>query len=62
MDVPVIAATRLKGHIENTGLFRGNRRKVALTDEILYFIIMWFRTLFKKVSENNGKFLKFTFL
>jgi hypothetical protein len=35
MDVPVVAAARLKGHIENTDLFRGNGRKKAPACKIL---------------------------
>ena len=35
MDMPVVAASRLKGHIENPHLLLGDRRKIAFPAEIL---------------------------
>ena len=35
MDMPVVAAPRLEGHIVNAHLCRGDRRKVTLPNEIL---------------------------
>ena len=35
MNVPVVAAARLEGHVEHLNLLRGNWREVAFADEIL---------------------------
>ena len=54
VDVPVVAATRLKGYIHHGYTIRHNRGYIALSDEILGIRIVGFAH-----RENNGLCIRF---